>query len=102
MAEPTKFISAAINSAKVVLFTKPGCPYCSMAENVIKKYPVQGGVKVVDISSVQNCSQIQDELGKMTGARTVPRVFINGSFVGGGTDVESLHKTGKLQAMLDA
>lgn len=31
-------------------------------------------------------NQIQDELQKITGARSVPRVFINGVFYGGGDE----------------
>ena len=34
---------------------------------------------------------IQDYLLKKTGARTVPRVFIGGECVGGGSEVRALH-----------
>lgn len=37
----------------------------------------------------------------MTGARSVPRVFIKGNFVGGGTDVKKLASTGELQKLLN-
>ena len=47
-----------------------------------------------------DADSIQDELRKVTGGRTVPRVFIGGRFVGGGTDVQSLQKSGQLTTML--
>ena len=42
-------------------------------------------------------SDIQDVLGEMTGARTVPRVFIKGEFIGGGSDVKNLLESGELE-----
>lgn len=70
----------------------------------------------IELDGRPDCSDIQDALLKLTGARTVsilfifsrddywhfdlsqvPRVFINGKFVGGGTDVKALYDSGKLQ-----
>ena len=45
---------------------------------------------------------IQDELEEITGARTVPRVFINGKFVGGGDDIVDLDRRGKLRDLLES
>ena len=39
---------------------------------------------------------------KLTGGRSVPRVFIGGNFVGGGDETEAAHRDGKLQALLEA
>jgi glutaredoxin 3 len=41
-----------------------------------------------------------DILGEMTGADTVPRVFINGECIGGGDDTEKLEKKGELEKKL--
>lgn len=32
----------------------------------------------------------------------VPRVFVNGQFIGGGTDVKALYESGDLQKKLEA
>ncbi|ELT98291.1 hypothetical protein CAPTEDRAFT_152115 [Capitella teleta] len=45
---------------------------------------------------------MQDIFSKMTGERTVPRVFIGGKCVGGGSDVYTLHNQGKLAEMMKA
>ena len=50
--------------------------------------------------SVDDGSSIQDYLLQLTGARTVPRVFIAEKCVGGGSDVQSLHDQKKLVPML--
>jgi glutaredoxin 3 len=41
-----------------------------------------------------------DILGEMTGADTVPRVFIGGQCIGGGDDTEQLEKKGQLEKKL--
>lgn len=45
-------------------------------------------------------NDIQDELQNLTGARSVPRVFVDGKFIGGGTDVKKLYENGELAKML--
>lgn len=45
-------------------------------------------------------SDIQDYLQQVTGGRTVPRVFVKGKFIGGGTEVKALQDQGKLVPML--
>jgi len=47
-------------------------------------------------------SPIQDVLKRMTGARSVPRVFINGKCIGGGDETAALQKKGKLAALCAA
>lgn len=43
---------------------------------------------------------IQDYLLSLTGDRTVPRVFIAGECIGGGSDTKKLHQEGKLVPLL--
>lgn len=50
----------------------------------------------VELDTQENGKHFQDVLHQMTGGRTVPRVFINGAFVGGATDTQRLHQQGKL------
>lgn len=45
-------------------------------------------------------SKIQAYMGQVTGATTVPRVFVNGQFIGGADDVMRLHSSGKLRELL--
>lgn len=54
----------------------------------------------IEIEDRPDCNQIQDVLNEMTGARSVPRVFIDGNFIGGGTDVKKLGENGQLAKML--
>lgn len=48
----------------------------------------------------KNADLIQDVLHRLTGGRSVPRVFIQGTFIGGGDDTERLHRENKIVPML--
>jgi glutaredoxin 3 len=54
----------------------------------------------IELEDRPDCNEIQDALGDMTGARSVPRVFVDGKFIGGGTDVKKLYETGELAKIL--
>jgi glutaredoxin 3 len=49
---------------------------------------------------ILQCSQ--DYLGKITPGRSVPRVFIGGTFIGGGDDTAAQHANGQLKTKLEA
>lgn len=58
------------------------------------------GYKVLEIDNTDNADSYLKILGDMTGAHTVPRVFINGTCIGGGDDTEQLDKKGQLEPKL--
>ncbi|XP_073838550.1 uncharacterized protein isoform X2 [Musca autumnalis] len=89
------FVQNVLKEHKVVIFSKSSCPYCSMAKEQFKKLSVP--FHVIELDQRQDCNEIQDVLGQMTGQRTVPRCFIDGKFIGGGTDVKKMYETGALQ-----
>ncbi|XP_051003479.1 glutaredoxin 2 isoform X1 [Acomys russatus] len=91
---PVNQIQETISNNCVVIFSKTSCSYCSMAKKIFHDMNVN--YKVVELDMLEYGSQFQDALHKMTGERTVPRIFVNGSFIGGATDTHRLHKEGKL------
>ncbi|TSK72111.1 Glutaredoxin-1 [Bagarius yarrelli] len=96
-----EFVQAQIKGDKVVVFLKPTCSYCTLAKDVLSKYSFKSGhLEFIDISGRNNMGAIQDYLQQITGARTVPRVFIGKECIGGGSDVEELDQSGKLKGML--
>ncbi|XP_067885827.1 glutaredoxin-1 [Heterodontus francisci] len=97
------YVDSKIQADKVVLFVKGACPYCILAQNVLKNYDFkQDSLQIYDIAGHSEMNDIQDYLQKRTGARTVPRVFIGTECVGGGSDVEQLEKDGMLKDKLSA
>uniref|UniRef100_A0A8C5R0Q9 Glutaredoxin-2, mitochondrial n=1 Tax=Leptobrachium leishanense TaxID=445787 RepID=A0A8C5R0Q9_9ANUR len=87
-------VKDTISENCVVIFSKTACPYCTMAKDAFRDLDVS--YKVVELDQVEHGGQIQTILHKMTGARTVPRVFVNGSCIGGGTETRRLKEEGKL------
>uniref|UniRef100_A0A669Q3F6 Glutaredoxin-2, mitochondrial n=1 Tax=Phasianus colchicus TaxID=9054 RepID=A0A669Q3F6_PHACC len=82
----------------VVIFSKTTCFYCKMAKKLFEGLNVNYTAVELDVN--KNGSQFQDILEQMTGGRTVPRVFVNGTFIGGATDTQRLHEEGKLLPLI--
>ncbi|KAH8267912.1 hypothetical protein KR026_010798 [Drosophila bipectinata] len=94
-SKQAKFVENTIASHKVVIFSKTYCPYCTMAKEPFRKLNVDA--TIIELDGNPDGNEIQSVLGELTGARTVPRVFINGKFIGGGTDIKRMFETGALQ-----
>lgn len=65
-----------------------------MFDSIKKEY------KLIELDQRNDGAMVQAILGEMTGAKTVPRVFVKGKCVGGGSDVKQLHENGQLVPML--
>lgn len=74
-------------------------PYCTKAKKILGKYKIKS-YKVVEIDNIPDGDDYVAVLGQMTGADTVPRVFIDGKCIGGGDDTEALDKKGELEKKL--
>ncbi|KAK1327979.1 hypothetical protein QTO34_012401 [Cnephaeus nilssonii] len=93
-AAPLSQIQETISDNCVVIYSKTSCSYCDMAKKLFQDMNVT--YKAVELDLLEYGSQFQDALDKMTGERTVPRIFVNGTFIGGATDTHRLHQEGKL------
>jgi glutaredoxin 3 len=95
------YVDGIIKAHKVAVFSKTYCPYCVKAKQVLGKYKINDYL-VVELDNRDDADQIQDYLSKLTGARTVPRVFINGNCIGGGDDTARLDRENKLKPLLES
>lgn len=84
---------------KVMIFSKTYCPYCMKAKEAFKEKGIAFGVMELDKES--NGAEVQKELEKMTGQRTVPNVFIKETHLGGCDDTLAAFASGKLLKMLE-
>ena len=57
---------------------------------------------VYEIEGLDNMAEIQAELKKITGASSVPRVFIGQKFFGGGDDTVAASRNGTLESLCKA
>ncbi|XP_042557085.1 glutaredoxin 2 [Dipodomys spectabilis] len=95
---PVKQIQQTISDNCVVIFSKTSCSYCKMAKKIFHDMNVN--YKAVELDKLEYGNQFQDALCKMTGEGTVPRIFVNGTFIGGAADTHRLHREGKLLPMV--
>ncbi|CAK8676795.1 unnamed protein product [Clavelina lepadiformis] len=95
-----QLIEENISSNKVMVFSKSWCPYCKRAKDVIAGLYAQYATMELDQRDDEDT--MQDVLLEMTGGRSVPRVFINGKFVGGCDETLKLHAKGMLIKLIQA
>ncbi|KAI5144275.1 glutaredoxin-1 [Manis pentadactyla] len=92
-----EFVNSKIQPGKVVVFIKPTCPYCIRTQELLSQLPFKRGcLEFVDITATSDTKKIQDYLGQLTGAKTVPRVFFGKDCIGGCNDLINMHERGEL------
>ena len=77
--------------AAIVLYTIYGCPYCQNSVRFLKKNHIP--FKAINIGS--NVKMMMD-LAKSTGSKTVPKIFVQGKFIGGYSDLMKMAQSGEL------
>jgi glutaredoxin 3 len=84
--------------AKVLMYATGVCPYCVMAERLLRSKGVADIEKVrVDLDSSR-----REEMMSRTGRRTVPQIYIGDRHVGGYDDLAALDHAGGLDPLLAA
>eukprot|EP00798_Chlamydomonas_sp_ICE-L_P023788 gene23788-9349_t len=96
-----QFVDDSIKNNKVVVFSKTFCPFCTKAKTALDSV-APGKYTVIEINGNPDMDEIQDTLAGITGGRSVPRVFVDGKFIGGGDDTARMAKNGELKTMLDS
>jgi glutaredoxin 3 len=78
------------------MYSTAVCPYCIMAERLLRAKGVQEIAKVrVDLEP-----GLRHEMMKVTGRRTVPQIWIGETHVGGYDDLVALDRSGGLDPLL--
>ena len=84
--------------ARVLMYATGVCPYCVMAEKLLRAKGVADIEKVrVDLDPAR-----RDEMMSRTGRRTVPQIYIGDRHVGGYDDLAALDRAGGLDPLLAA
>lgn len=82
---------------KVRMYCTVDCPYCGMAERLLRAK----GVQNIDKLHVDFDPALREEMTQLTQRRTVPQVFIGDSYVGGYIDLAALDRDGRLRELLE-
>jgi glutaredoxin 3 len=89
-------VREATSMIDVVLYTKPGCPYCHMAKALLNRK----GVRFSEIDISREPQRRPEMIDRANGRTTVPQIFIGETHVGGCDDLHALDRAGKLDPML--
>jgi len=84
--------------AKVEIYTKAYCPYCTHALALLKGKSADYSEIKIDNDTVMRSAMIE----RSNGAYTVPQIFINDMHVGGCDDLVALERNNKLDTLLNA
>lgn len=84
--------------SKVTMYSTGVCPYCQMAERLLRSK----GVAEIDKIRVDLEPGRRVEMMEKTGRRTVPQIYIGETHVGGYDDLAALDRAGGLDELLQA
>lgn len=84
--------------ARVTMYSTGVCPFCQMAERLLKAK----GVAAIDKIRVDLEPGRRVEMMEKTGRRTVPQIYIGDTHVGGYDDLAALERAGRLDGLLRA
>jgi glutaredoxin 3 len=82
--------------AKVLMYSTGVCPFCVMAERLLRAKGVQEIEKIrVDLEPARRAEMVE-----RTGRRTVPQIYVGERHVGGYDDLAALDRAGGLDSLL--
>ncbi len=82
---------------KVKMYMTEYCPYCTMAERLLRAR----GVAEIDKIRVDQQPELRREMMQKTQRRTVPQIYIGELHVGGFDDLSALDHAGGLMPLLE-
>ena len=104
--EAESFVREAIAdpSSPVVMFALEWCEFCWSVRRMLAHFGV--ACRSIDLDAVEfqagdRGGAIRAALTALTGANTLPQVFIGGELVGGSTDLIEAWRTGRAQTLLE-
>jgi glutaredoxin 3 len=82
---------------EVSMYATGVCPYCVMAERLLRSKGVTEIRKIrIDLDPEQRIAMTE-----RTGRRTVPQIYIGDHHVGGFDDLSALERAGRLDPLLE-
>lgn len=83
---------------KIDIYTKSWCPFCKRAKALLDAL----GTTYTEYDVEAEPERLSEMVERSGGGRTVPQIFIDGTYIGGSDDLHALHYAGELTALLEA
>jgi len=88
-------VPCASKMSQVTVYTSGSCGYCVRAERLL----AERGIEFESID-LDGDPALREKLLELTGAWTVPQIVIDGTPIGGYTELSELAANGSLEALL--
>ncbi len=105
-AEAEAYLATVLNDAEapVVMFALEWCEFCWSVRKFFAKLGIAYRSVDIDAVALQEGNmggRVRAAVSAQTGVRTIPQIFVGGSFIGGCTETFDAYKNGELQKLLD-
>ena len=80
----------------VTIYTKPYCPYCVRAIDLLERK----GVDFTEIDAAFDPEKRQEMMRRANGRATFPQIFVGDQHIGGCDDMMALERDGRLDPLL--
>ncbi len=84
--------------SQVTIFTKPYCPFCIRALDLLEKK----GVAFTEVEAAFDPDKRQEMIRRSGGRATFPQIFVGEQHIGGCDEMMALERDGKLDPLLAA
>merc|ERR1712226_246850 len=108
--EPVDYIQFNLKTYKAVIFGTTTCPWCNVAQDQFKRINMLDQVNKIDLDTIRDTEQggrkkadliFNDIFSKTRTGRTVPKVFVCGKYIGGGSEAKTLCDSGVLKKLME-
>lgn len=83
--------------ARIEIYTKFLCPFCTRAKSLLKS---KGVDDIEEFDITMGGPKRSEMLDRANGRTTVPQIFIDGRHIGGSDDLAALDRAGGLDPLL--
>lgn len=80
----------------IEIYSTAVCPYCLAAKNLLRAKGLAWRELRVDADPAARAAMLE----RVPGVRTVPQIFINGTYVGGFDELAAAEHSGRLDELL--
>ena len=80
----------------IKIYTSNWCGYCNAAKNLLNDLSLS-----FEEINIEKNNMTRDDLLQLSGGYTVPQICINGKFIGGFQELQSLHQNNQLMALIN-
>ncbi|ORX50106.1 thioredoxin-like protein [Hesseltinella vesiculosa] len=91
-----------IHDHPLIIFSKSYCPHSKNAKALLDRFTLIQPYKVVEVDQRPDAALVKQALTEISDRGTFPNIFLNGTSLGGMSELQQLNDSGKLEEQLKA